>query len=558
MNWSLENYGKYLDYKRNKEKYFVPFQIENFKIDQDKIYYGVNLDMDHMEIPREEIRKKINPFINFCGFDDSLSYLRQTIKGMNLPQFYLKEKSVWTGGHEENCRIRSININHGPHASEWYGVRLEDAKIFSDYLKKKHNFDIYVKEGLWYEEWEYFLKNKINVLYTIQKEGDIILVGPGCIHWVKALGFAVHSSWNFFPKEKAAFETALDRFNINKKIPMRSLVPIYNLMIDILNFEMYYLDLNLVKLFYDKIRDIHLETINKFKKILNNQKYSNLKLQKEDKDIHLVVCELCYDELFNFWSFADLTKGKESYDAIMCSKCFEKEFNNFNKNSQISIGYKYDIEEIEKLLKRVERRIRIEEIGDIKYLNEFQPSLIKINNDTIFNCKIKTEFIKRNIDNQNMTFFLNKKNKIFEHISYKVILEDIKNNFEYVIRNNSQDCGFFNNNKINKIGNQKLRNLLLGEIDKEKLNTIDYSNSNNINNENVNESSQIKNFIDYLDKTKFQLVEEYNNVISNSSCNSNSKSNTNSNSNSNFNSLINENYIPLSKKDNGIILNLFI
>ena len=122
MNWSLENYGKYLDYKRNKEKYLVPIQIENFKIDQEKIYYGVNLDMDHMEIPREEIRKKINPFINFCGFDDSLSYLRQTIKGMNLPQFYIKENSVWTGGHEENCRIRSININHGPQGSEWYGV----------------------------------------------------------------------------------------------------------------------------------------------------------------------------------------------------------------------------------------------------------------------------------------------------------------------------------------------------------------------------------------------------------------------------------------------------
>ena len=78
-NWSLENYGKYLEYKRNKEKYFSPIVIEGTKIDDEKLYYGVNLDMDHMDIPREEIRKKINPFINFCGFDDSLSFLNYLI-----------------------------------------------------------------------------------------------------------------------------------------------------------------------------------------------------------------------------------------------------------------------------------------------------------------------------------------------------------------------------------------------------------------------------------------------------------------------------------------------
>ena len=180
----MNQYGKYLEYKRNKNKNLNQSATFNeIKIDENKLYFGVNLDMDNMEIPREEIRKKINPLLNFCAFDDSLSYMRETINGMNLPQFYIKETGVWTGGHEENNRIRSININHGPGGSEWYGIRLEDGKTFSDYLKKKHDVNIYLKEGLWYENWEYFLKNKINVLYTVQREGDIILVGPGCIHW---------------------------------------------------------------------------------------------------------------------------------------------------------------------------------------------------------------------------------------------------------------------------------------------------------------------------------------------------------------------------------------
>lgn len=458
-----------------------------------------------MEIPREELRKKINPFINFCGFDDSLSYLRETIKGMNLPQFYIKEKGVWTGGHEENCRIRSININHGPQGSEWYGIRSEDAKTFSDYLKKKHNFDIYVKEGLWYEEWEYFLKNKINVLYTIQKESDIILVGPGCIHWVRSLGFATHSSWNFFHKEKKAFEIALDRFNINKTIPMRSLVPIFNLMIDILNFEMYYLDIDLVKFCYEKLKDIHYESSKELKNILNNPKYFKIQLLKEES--HLVVCELCYEELFNFWSYADFSKKREKFDAIMCSKCFEKEFNNFDLNSPITIGYKYEIDELDKLLRRVEKRISIEEKNEVDwdYENEFQPSLVKINSDTVFNCKIKMEFIQRNlkdIESGKLTNFLNKKNKIFEKISPLVVMEDIKKNFEFVVKNEKLEYDSSITSQINKIFYKRIKNVLLGGFNCE--NNFEEKNEN----ENFLENSPANNFIKYLDRTKLQLVEE--------------------------------------------------
>ena len=33
-----------------------------------------------------------------------------------------KVPGVWTGGHEENCRFHSININIGPGVCEWYAV----------------------------------------------------------------------------------------------------------------------------------------------------------------------------------------------------------------------------------------------------------------------------------------------------------------------------------------------------------------------------------------------------------------------------------------------------
>ena len=56
------------------------------------------------------------------------------------------------------------------------------------------------------------------------------------------------------------------------------------------------------------------------------------------------------------------------------------------------------------------------------------------------------------------------------------------------------------------------------------------ANENENENENLEENSQVKNFMKFLDKTKLQLVEE-------------------ESINSNSNSLINENYVPLSKKD---------
>jgi len=48
---------------------------------------------------------------------DLLSYLDDEIPGCSTPQFYLKVKGCWTGGHQENINMCAVNINHGPEAS---------------------------------------------------------------------------------------------------------------------------------------------------------------------------------------------------------------------------------------------------------------------------------------------------------------------------------------------------------------------------------------------------------------------------------------------------------
>lgn len=45
---------------------------------------------------------------------DGLSYLDSIIDGCNAPQMYMKVKGCWTGGHQENVSLGSVNLNHGP------------------------------------------------------------------------------------------------------------------------------------------------------------------------------------------------------------------------------------------------------------------------------------------------------------------------------------------------------------------------------------------------------------------------------------------------------------
>ncbi len=175
--WNLKDYVNYVFNRQNN------IDTSDLPVNQDKVYFAVNVDMDKIITPVEEIKNKLFPEITFGSYYDALSYVQDHIRGMTIPQYYLKEKGVWTGGHEENLRIRSVNINHCGGDSEWYGLSLEDSSKFHSHILKKESKDIYKNEGLWFVNYEYFIKNKMNVLYTIQKPGDIVLVGPGVIHW---------------------------------------------------------------------------------------------------------------------------------------------------------------------------------------------------------------------------------------------------------------------------------------------------------------------------------------------------------------------------------------
>ena len=89
------------------------------------IFFGVNFE-PQKELIINKLGQKINQTMFGWGLQtDIMSYLEQHINGCTNPQFYLKVKGVWTGGHQENVSMSAININHGPGSSEWYTVEVE-------------------------------------------------------------------------------------------------------------------------------------------------------------------------------------------------------------------------------------------------------------------------------------------------------------------------------------------------------------------------------------------------------------------------------------------------
>ena len=285
--------------------------------------------MDSMEEPRRELSQKLHPLISPCSYFDTLSYLREGIKGMSAPQFYLKDDGSWTGGHEENNRIRSFNINHGNNSnqsnSEWYGVALNHSdKLYSE-IEKLKNSPYVDSEGTWYQNHDYLLKNKIPIYYCNQKAGDIIIVGIGLLHWVRSKGYSVHTSWNICPKEVNQFRSSMEKYNLYQTLKLRSLVPKYTLMIDLLNFELYNLDLNLVEYCYNILeKEINLRK-EEFSQCINMKKYKSLPVDNAPDNCNVVICEYCLNEIVYCWAMCLQCKEffEKGYEINMCISYFK-------------------------------------------------------------------------------------------------------------------------------------------------------------------------------------------------------------------------------------------
>ena len=292
--------------------------------------------------------------------------MRQNVLGMTLPQLYMKVNGCWTGGHEENLRFTSANINHGPSACEWWGLDSTQSLQLRECIKVDKDFDIYLTETLWWPDEIYCISKGLTVYHTIQKEGDLILVGPGTIHWVKSCGVTTNTAWNFGPKSFNNFKTSFERNGINKGIDFKSLVPMHVLSLDLVNNELATLDFALVEF-------LKLQIESQANEEKNNFLLSEIKKVQVNPYDNVINCETCYAELFMYYYKCEKCaknriKGKKDF----CFFCFDCV--NMHKercNGIIVAVKKFDEESLQALYENIEKRSKGEEfegtVTELKY-----------------------------------------------------------------------------------------------------------------------------------------------------------------------------------------------
>lgn len=150
---------------------------------------------------------------------------------------YLKVANVYTGGHQENLAVNAVNINHGPGSSIWISIDYCYVEKLRRIVKEEFGIDILTDEGLWLKDPEYFISKGIPIKYTVQNAGDIIVLGAGCLHQVISEGISAHTAWNFMQKNINMFKTMVERYEINKVVNYRTVIPIKTLFFDLFNHE---------------------------------------------------------------------------------------------------------------------------------------------------------------------------------------------------------------------------------------------------------------------------------------------------------------------------------
>ena len=351
--------------QKMKLKKYIGLMEQNFRDDK-YVRFAVNVDIGNWSEEIDEIRKYLPSEVLWCSKDDSLLYLRQHILGMTLPQLYLKINGCWTGGHEENLRFCSANINHGPSACEWWGLDSSQSLQLRERIKVDKNFEIYNSETLWWPDEIYCIIQGFTLYHVIQKPGDLVIVGPGTIHWVKSCGVTTNTAWNFGPKYLNNFIKSFERDFINRAIQYKSLVPMYLLSLDLLNNEMNTLDIGLV----EYLKDAILAKENEENFLWVDSKYKNIELNNVDNVIH---CESCYLEIFRLY--------------YKCKKCVENRFAGGNKTcffcyfcvglhskectGTVVAAQKFLRKDLMKLVNIIDRRVKGSVLGmgieDLKY-----------------------------------------------------------------------------------------------------------------------------------------------------------------------------------------------
>lgn len=139
------------------------------------------------------------------------------MKGATTPQMFFHPQQTWIGGHQEPVGMRSAIYNHGPGEMEWTIIAPENIPAVERIFSEVYQVEMFRNEGLWFVSHDLLVANQIPVYTVLQKEGDLLLLGPGVVSMRKANGLSYQTSWNFGTKDLAQLKEGFKRIKIDAK-----------------------------------------------------------------------------------------------------------------------------------------------------------------------------------------------------------------------------------------------------------------------------------------------------------------------------------------------------
>jgi hypothetical protein len=92
-------------------------------------------------------------------------------------------------------------------------------------------------EGLWYVNIDLLIANNISVYTVTQREGDLMLLGPGVVSMRKSNGLSYQTSWNFGSMDITQLTEGFKRCRLDAKCTLTEVIPWHTLVLDAVNNE---------------------------------------------------------------------------------------------------------------------------------------------------------------------------------------------------------------------------------------------------------------------------------------------------------------------------------
>ena len=182
-----------------------------------QIKWGINFDVSPFLRLVEELTNKIPNEFRFWSSNDILRNSRQHVKGTTLPQMFIHPPQTWIGGHQQPVGLRCAILNHGPGDLEWTIIAPNSIPIVEKIFSDTYGIEMFRNEGLWYVSTDLLIANNIECYTVTQREGDLLLLGPGVVSMRKATGLWYQTSWNFATKDLCQLSEGFNRTEMDAK-----------------------------------------------------------------------------------------------------------------------------------------------------------------------------------------------------------------------------------------------------------------------------------------------------------------------------------------------------